>query len=508
MEEYCRLRFTYEEVDAEMFGARVKDISARGDIVIYGAGHHGKLICEYLEQRAYHAAYFCDGDSSKHNTAYCGKRVVSPSELFEKYVDETIIVSAYKSQREIHDFLLMNGIRSECIVLPAFRSVQGELLIPPDALPVDCVGKCELRPHVSTFRRHKIGKSAPNILVSTSVYNVRASYLRRAIESVLNQTFPYFRYLIADNGSTDGSADIIREYAEKDSRIEVYTLEKNYRLARIDDPAYAKLAQESIRGNYKMRESLYEYICILDSDDYYEPDFLEITYALAKQYDADIVAGRTQLYKEDAPSEWQIMGSPLETNVYKGKNEIAPMFLEHAFTWCVVWAKLMKFSIYLRNGFPVDAYTDVVGDAADVFANFVRLDLSEIIVLSNKCFHHCTIRPDSQSKTMRQNSRAITRMYFLYDWLMDFLDRANALCEKNITAANDFIITNICHPDLTIIRNTMCENSKLTADVIKYILQQKIPEGLRQDMRMKQVLDELEKILVAGETKASIRSAM
>lgn len=58
----------------------------------------------------------------------------------------------------------------------------------------------------------------PRISVAMSVYN-SARFLAEAIESILGQTFGDFEFLIVDDGSSDGSAAIIDDYARRDSRI-------------------------------------------------------------------------------------------------------------------------------------------------------------------------------------------------------------------------------------------------------------------------------------------------
>ena len=54
----------------------------------------------------------------------------------------------------------------------------------------------------------------PRIDVIMSVYNGE-NYLREAIESVLNQTYTNFKFIIVDDGSDDNSHDIIKSYADK-----------------------------------------------------------------------------------------------------------------------------------------------------------------------------------------------------------------------------------------------------------------------------------------------------
>jgi glycosyltransferase involved in cell wall biosynthesis len=89
------------------------------------------------------------------------------------------------------------------------------------------------------------------------VYN-RANYLPEAVESILNQTFIDFEFIILDDGSTDNSLEIIREYAQKDDRIRVVVNDENIGIAKSANKGIA-LA----RG---------EYIARMDSDDISLPD--------------------------------------------------------------------------------------------------------------------------------------------------------------------------------------------------------------------------------------------
>ena len=58
----------------------------------------------------------------------------------------------------------------------------------------------------------------PQISVVTSVYNGEA-YLQECVDSILNQTFKDFEYIILNNGSTDGTAEILAKYTDPRIRV-------------------------------------------------------------------------------------------------------------------------------------------------------------------------------------------------------------------------------------------------------------------------------------------------
>ncbi len=117
------------------------------------------------------------------------------------------------------------------------------------------------------------------ISVIMLTYN-REGLVARAIESILNQTFKDFEFIIVDNGSTDRSGAIADEYALKDSRFKIIHREQG----NIGSGRNAGL--DAATGKY---------VAFIDDDDYAETDFLEFLYNLAKNHNADIaVCGSTK----------------------------------------------------------------------------------------------------------------------------------------------------------------------------------------------------------------------
>nr|WP_325298490.1 glycosyltransferase family 2 protein [uncultured Oscillibacter sp.] len=110
------------------------------------------------------------------------------------------------------------------------------------------------------------------ISVIMLTYN-RERLVSRAIESILNQTYRDFEFLIVDNGSTDKSGKIADTYAKQDARIRVIHRERG------NIGAGRNTGLDAARGAY---------ITFLDDDDWVEPDFLAFLWKMLEGSGADI----------------------------------------------------------------------------------------------------------------------------------------------------------------------------------------------------------------------------
>ncbi len=86
-------------------------------------------------------------------------------------------------------------------------------------------------------------------------YNV-SKYVEQCLESVIQQTYMDWEIIVIDDGSTDGTVDVIKQYVNKDNRIKAIFLEKNHGVAAI--------------RNLLLEEASGEYIIFLDSDDWWK----------------------------------------------------------------------------------------------------------------------------------------------------------------------------------------------------------------------------------------------
>lgn len=103
--------------------------------------------------------------------------------------------------------------------------------------------------------------SSPKVTVLMAVYNGER-FLRQAIDSILEQTFTDFEFVIVDDGSTDSTWQILQEYAEEDARIVLLQNQTNQGLAKS-----LNRGLEIARG---------EYIARMDADDVSLPERFDV----------------------------------------------------------------------------------------------------------------------------------------------------------------------------------------------------------------------------------------
>ena len=113
----------------------------------------------------------------------------------------------------------------------------------------------------------------PKVSVVVPVYNVE-KYLKRCLNSLVNQTLKDIEIVIIDDGSTDNSPNICDEYAKQDQRIKVIHKDNQ-------GLGFAR--------NTGLKEVSGEYVGFVDSDDFVEVDTYEKLYTLAKKENVDMI---------------------------------------------------------------------------------------------------------------------------------------------------------------------------------------------------------------------------
>ena len=111
------------------------------------------------------------------------------------------------------------------------------------------------------------------ISIIVPVYNSE-KYLRAAIHSLLNQTYQNIEVILINDGSTDGSQELISSFQKKDKRIKLYN---------------TKNLGVSHARNYGIDRASGSYIMFLDSDDTYDKSYCLEMIGLINKFNADVV---------------------------------------------------------------------------------------------------------------------------------------------------------------------------------------------------------------------------
>ena len=113
----------------------------------------------------------------------------------------------------------------------------------------------------------------PKVSVIMPSLNV-GEYIRECMESVINQTLKDIEIICVDAGSTDGTLEILQEYASKDSRIKIINSEKK---------------SYGYQMNVGIKSAKGEYIGIVETDDFIDLNMYEELYNLALENDVDLI---------------------------------------------------------------------------------------------------------------------------------------------------------------------------------------------------------------------------
>ena len=193
------------------------------------------------------------------------------------------------------------------------------------------------------------------------VYNAE-KYLGKCLESLLSQTLQEMEIICVDDGSSDGSPEILKRFQERDGRVRILT-QKNQ---------YAGAAR-----NNGMKEAQGEYLLFLDADDFFENTLLEKVYNQGKKMEADIVLFGAKQYNDKtgivSPASWYFKRDALpRENPFSGKTENTDVF---ALVTPAPWTKLFRREFVEKQGLSFQG----LQNSNDVYFVLTALALAEKI---------------------------------------------------------------------------------------------------------------------------------
>lgn len=185
------------------------------------------------------------------------------------------------------------------------------------------------------------------VSIVVPVCNVE-QYLRECIDSCVNQTLRDIEIICMNDGSTDSSPEILREYAEMDERVKVVNK---------DNAGYGHTM------NLGMDLAQGEYIGIVESDDFVEPDMFEELYDIAKDKDLDIVKGDYYKIWGDEENRKKIYAK-LNSKKHCYNNIVDPRECTDIFEFNTTWSGIYRKAFLQDNNIrhletPGASYQDI-----------------------------------------------------------------------------------------------------------------------------------------------------
>lgn len=174
--------------------------------------------------------------------------------------------------------------------------------------------------------------AAPKVSVLVPICNVER-YLEECLDSLVAQSFTDFEVLCINDGSTDGSLAIIHRYMEADARFRV-----------IDKPNSGYGASM----NMGLANAIGEYIAILESDDFFEPNALELLVDAAERNQSDVVKADFYLYWSTPQERDELFCIVDEQEVGRTMRSIDDLAI--FFRKPSIWSALYRSSFLRDNG--------------------------------------------------------------------------------------------------------------------------------------------------------------
>ena len=260
------------------------------------------------------------------------------------------------------------------------------------------------------------------IYVWTFAYNAEKT-LCRAIESILNQTYPYFIYYILDNGSIDATRELIEKYAAKDSRIVPFFADKNH----VFTP------EHNIFVNLPKNIPDNDLLCILDADDEYNVSFFEKAVKFLDKHNLDIVCcGSTFV----SATENKLLGYRLlEQDLIITGHQFAGLFPIYYGFMRSMWGKLSKG--YCVREFDIKTAPDdrtIPDYGLDTYYVMSSFKLAKRVGIMSGTAIKYYVSDSSGSKKM--STKRIISDRILYDVAIDFLSLYGPISPEN----NDFLL--------------------------------------------------------------------
>ena len=211
----------------------------------------------------------------------------------------------------------------------------------------------------------------PKISIIIPIYNAE-NYLKRCLNSVINQTLKDIEIICINDCSKDNSLEILKEYSKKDKRIKIINLKEN--------------KGESKARNIGLDNTNSEYIAFLDNDDEIDLDFYEKLYNKAIKTNSDIVKAGVDIINYDKKHQKDNLNELIKQNNSK-------LYFTHY--W---WSAIYKSSLIKENNIKFLEKYEIGEDI--LFLNQAILNCKKLEIIDNTYYHYHKRENSTDSKIL------------------------------------------------------------------------------------------------------------
>lgn len=272
-------------------------------------------------------------------------------------------------------------------------------------------------------------KTSQTITVAVTAYNV-APYLKRCVQSILNQTYPNLEVLIVNDGSSDETAKLLDEVSRTDSRISLISQE-NHGI--------------SYTRNTCLSNASGDWLLFVDGDDYLPDDAVELLFKAAVDNNADMSVGGHILVSPNGKESYvsapeTYCSSSEESQLYfltQGNNNLFP------------WGKLYSRKLYQKMHYEEGKIYE------DVRITPFLLDLAKTVYIIDKPVYYYCLRPQSitYGQSISKQAEGLEAVLTYEQYIKEHYPSYSSYAAKKVISFCLYVMGKICesgrktHPD-------------------------------------------------------------
>lgn len=247
----------------------------------------------------------------------------------------------------------------------------------------------------------------PLVSIVIPVYNV-ADYLVECMDSVVNQTYDNLEIICVNDGSTDSSGDILKQYQSNDSRIQILTQDNQ---------------GVGVARNNGMDRATGKYIIFWDSDDYFNLNAIELMVTQAEMHHADLCVCDAQDFFSDTGEKiahrYVVTPYP-DSDTFSWKDCPDWIFI---IPGGVIWNKLVLLSLLREHDIRFPDWSHLEDSA---YMPLLVCYAERITICNKKLIHYRMNRPDS---LVQSNESGSENVVTVYRKVFDELNQRNLLID-------------------------------------------------------------------------------